>query len=199
VHQFAPASVLRDLNAVLLADGDDDDHFCSVIFARLELDTCGAWVTLASAGHPLPALIRAAGRVEQRGVATTPVGMFADVAPVDVRVGLGPGDALVFYTDGITEARNAHGDLFGETRLRTALSDCIGRSADETAQRLVDAARAYAGGALGDDAAVLVVKVPDDIKDDPIGRVVAATGVPADELRLPAYPHGEPPLPEESL
>jgi serine phosphatase RsbU (regulator of sigma subunit) len=43
--------------------------------------------------------------------------MFDDIAPVDERVGLGPGDALVLYTDGITEARDATGDTFGEDLL----------------------------------------------------------------------------------
>jgi sigma-B regulation protein RsbU (phosphoserine phosphatase) len=194
VHAFLPDAVLRDLNSVLLADGDEDDHFLSVVFGRLELDTCGAWVTLASAGHPIPALIRSAGRVEQRGDPAPPLGMFATVEATNTRVGLGPGDALVFYTDGITEARDDKGDLFGEARLLATLSECIGTSAAETAERLMDAACAYAGGDLTDDAAVLVVRVPDDARDDPLGRVVSATGVPAEELRLPGYPHGDHPV-----
>ena len=192
VHSFLPSAVLRDLNAALLADGDDDDHFCTVAFARIELDTCGAWVTLASSGHPLPVLVRSSGLVERRGLASLPLGMFPTVEPVDDRVGLGPGDALVFFTDGITEARSATGELYGEERLLEELSGCIASTADATASRVVAAARAFAADGLSDDVAVLVVRVPEDARTDPVGRVAQATGVPAGELRLPGYPHGEP-------
>jgi sigma-B regulation protein RsbU (phosphoserine phosphatase) len=197
VRHFQPVDVLRDLNAALLADGDADDHFCSVVFARLELDTCGAWLTLASSGHPLPVLVRASGLVERRGTSSLPLGMFDDIDPVGDRVGLGPGDALVFYTDGITEARGADGDLFGETRLLAELARCAGLSAEETVTHVVDAAHAFAGGRIGDDVAVLVVRVPEDAGADPLGRVVSATGVAAVDLKLPGYPHGEP-APEDA-
>jgi sigma-B regulation protein RsbU (phosphoserine phosphatase) len=190
VHHFEPSAVLDDLNAVLYAEGgDQDDHFCSVAFARLELDTCGAWITLASGGHPLPMLVRATGAVEQRGRAGLPVGMFDAITTVDDRVGLGPGDALVFYTDGITEARNAAGDLFGEARLRDLVRDQAGRPADEMADAVIGAMRTFGDGPR-DDVAVVVVRVPDDLGEDPVQRVVSATGLAAEQLRLPGYPHG---------
>jgi sigma-B regulation protein RsbU (phosphoserine phosphatase) len=191
VHQFSPAGVLQDLNAALRTDGDDDDHFCSVVFGRLELDTCGAWVTLSSGGHPLPMLVRASGLVEPRGVSTVPLGMFDTVTAYDHRVGLGPGDALVFYTDGITEARNDRGELFGDERLVQTLERCAGKAADDIAGVVVDEARSFAGARLSDDVAVLVVRVPDDARGN-VERVAAATGMPASELRLPEYPHGTP-------
>lgn len=190
VHSFHPSDVLRDLNAVITAEADADDHFCSVVFARLELDVCGAWVTLAVSGHPLPILVRASGRVEARGLASLPIGMFDDVAAVDDRVGLGPGDALVFYTDGITEARTAAGEQLGDERLREVLSACVGQPVDAIASAVIDAAAAWSDGVLADDVALLVLRVPEDIGADPLERVVAATGLPAGELRLPGYPHG---------
>ncbi|HEX8003626.1 MAG TPA: GAF domain-containing SpoIIE family protein phosphatase [Mycobacteriales bacterium] len=192
VRTFSPREVLADVNDVLLADGDADDHYCTMVVGRVELDTCGAWVTLSSGGHPLPILVRGKGVVEQRGVASLPLGMFPMVEAYDHRVGLGPGDALVFYTDGITEARAADGGLFGEERLMSVLADCCGLSAEETVARVVHAARAYAANGLGDDAAVLVVRVPEGAAADPLRRLEEATGVPADELRLPGYPHGTP-------
>ena len=68
VHSFAPTDVLRDLNTTLLDHGDADDHFCTAVLGRLELDVCGAWVTLAVSGHPQPILVRASGLVERRRV-----------------------------------------------------------------------------------------------------------------------------------
>jgi len=187
--------VLADLNIVLRSEGDADDHFCSVVFARLELDTCGAWVTLAVGGHPLPLLVRASGRMEARGVAHLPVGMFDAVEAVDDRVGLGPGDALVFYTDGITEARDESGEQFGDGRLREIIAGSAGAPADAIATTIVDAARSWCTGPLADDVAILVVRVPDHLGEDRVGRVAAATGVPVEELHLPGYPHdcGPPP------
>lgn len=190
VHQSSPSAVLRDLNQVLLADGDDDDHFCTTVYGRLELDVCGAWVTLATSGHPQPILIRHAGLVERRGIASLPLGMFPVVEPVDDRVGLGPGDALVFYTDGIIESRDGSGELFGTARLQEVLKACIDQSADAMAEQVVQAARAFAADDLSDDAAVLIVRVPAEARGAGIERVAAATGVPAEELELPGYPHG---------
>jgi phosphoserine phosphatase RsbU/P len=191
-HDAAPSAVLRDLNAALLADADPDvdSRYLTAVFARLELDTCGAWLTLASSGHPLPVLVRASGRVETRGEPSLPLGLFEVVDPVEDRVGLGPGDSLVFYTDGVTEARNTHGELFGEQRLLHLLNDCTSRNGEQIAHRIVEAAKAFSSGTRTDDLAVLVVRVPEDARADPIGRVATATGVPEQDLRLPGYPHG---------
>lgn len=190
VHHFDPAAVLADLNAMLIGEGGDaDDRFCTVAFARLELDICGAWITLASCGHPLPVLVRASGVTEERGRASLPAGMFAAVAPINDRVGLGPGDALVFFTDGITETRDATGDLYGEDRLRDLLATLTGETADIIADAVVQEARRF-GTTLRDDVAIVVLRVPDDLGDDPLARIVAATGIAAGDLRLPDYPHG---------
>ncbi len=191
VHQFRPSAVLRDVNAALLVDDEAglDGHFCSAVFSRLELDTCGAWLTLSSAGHPVPVLVRRSRRVERRGHTTVPLGMFEVIEPVDERVGLGPGDALVFYTDGITEARNHAGEPFGESGLIGTLLELSGRSAEAIADGIIAAAGSFAGDGFDDDVAILVLRVPDDAGREPLARVSAATGVPADELTLPGYAH----------
>ena len=163
------------------------------MFARLELDTCGAWLTFAVAGHPAPILVRRSGKVEQRGVPAPPVGLFPDMDPVEDRVGLGPGDSLVFYTDGVTEARDASGELYGDARLVQLLAEHPGCPAEELAELIVSAVRTFAAGDLQDDLAVVVIRVPDDARTEPVQRVVQATGVPEAELQLPDYPHGDAP------
>jgi serine/threonine protein phosphatase PrpC len=116
--------------------------------------------------------------------------MFDAITTVDDRVGLGPGDALVFYTDGITEASD---DLFGQARLRDLVRDHAGRPADDVADGV--AMRTFGDGSC-DHVAVVVVRVPDDLGEDPVPRVVTATGAPAEQLQLqlqlqlPGYPHG---------
>ncbi|MDQ1365839.1 MAG: phosphoserine phosphatase RsbU/P [Acidimicrobiaceae bacterium] len=192
VRRFKPSEVLREVNAALLAnnEADLDGHFCSAVFSRLELDTCGAWLTLATAGHPLPGLVRRTGTVEFRGHSGLPLGMFEAIEPVDERIGLGPGDALVLYTDGITEARDDQGRTFGEQRLRVALEALSAMPAEAIADGLVDSARRFSGERFGDDVAVVVVRVPDDAGAEPLARVSAATGVAVDQLELPGYAHG---------
>lgn len=191
VHHFQPTDVLAELNTVLWTEGGtEDDRFCTVVFARLELDACGAWLTLASAGHPLPVLVRASGLVEERGRPGLPVGMFETTSTVDDRVGLGPGDALVFFTDGITESRSDSGELYGEARVHETLSSASGQGAEDIASALVADARAFST-AQRDDVAVVVVRVPDDLGEDPLQRVLDATGVGPGDIELPGYAHGE--------
>ncbi|HUQ39749.1 MAG TPA: SpoIIE family protein phosphatase [Acidimicrobiales bacterium] len=193
VHHTRPSMVLEDLNRLLLSADDDaaDDHFCAAVFARVELDTCGAWVTLASAGHPRPLVLRRAGWIDVRGHVALPLGMYPDAGVADDRVGLGPGDSIVICTDGITEARDRRGELFGEDDLAEVLLDGHDLGAEELADRILDAATSYAGGRLHDDAAILVLRVPPDAVEDPSGRVARATGVPVEELRFPGYPLGD--------
>lgn len=190
VHEFSPSDVLRHVNAVFTSDDLEvaDDRYCSAVFARLQLDACGAWLTVANAGHPFPILVRRSGTVEFRTEPTLPVGLFDSIDPIDDRVALGPGDALVLYTDGITEARTPDGDVFGDHRLLEELRLWAGRPVEDIADGIIDAARRFAGRALDDDVAVVVIRVPDDASTDPLGRVSAGTGLPVDRLALPRYP-----------
>jgi sigma-B regulation protein RsbU (phosphoserine phosphatase) len=193
VHSFMPSAVLRDLNTVLLHDADtsSDDHFCTAVFGRVQLDTCGAWVTLASGGHPRPVVVRRAGWIDLRGHVSPPLGMFPDASPADDRIGLGPGDAIVVCTDGITEAHQGTGELFGDEAMPELLLESAGSPAETVARDLVGAARRFAGGRFPDDVAILVLRVPEDATDDPLARVSQATGLPPSALRLPGHPLGD--------
>jgi hypothetical protein len=125
--------------------------------------------------------------------------MFGEIEPIEDRVGLGPGDCLVFFTDGVTEARAQDGTMFGESRLLDLLANCPGCAAEEVASRVVNAATSFASESHSDDVAVLVLGVPDGARDDPVGRVVEATGVAEVDLRLPGYPHGDPPRDSDAM
>jgi sigma-B regulation protein RsbU (phosphoserine phosphatase) len=189
-HRTSPAAVLADLNGAVLADGQADTHYLTAVFGQLELDTCGAWVTFATSGHPLPMLIRRSGVVEPRGEPSLPIGMFDDIAPSEHRVGLGPGDSLLFYTDGVIEARDDAGEFFGEERLLDVLRRCPGLPAEEIVETVLAAVHSFGDGQSADDVALVVLRVPDDAGEEPLRRVVSATGIPEQDLRLPGYPHG---------
>lgn len=190
VHHPEPSAVLQELNTAVLAEPEADGRFCSVVYGRLELDRCGAWVTLASGGHPRPIVVRRDGWLDVRGQAGLLIGLFESPELADDLVGLGPGDALVLCTDGITEARSATGEMFGDERLYTLLLENAGEEAETVAGRLVDAALAFAGGAAHDDIAVLVVRVPNDAIANPALRLLRATGSSEEALSLPRHQVG---------
>ncbi|MDQ3642601.1 MAG: SpoIIE family protein phosphatase, partial [Actinomycetota bacterium] len=160
----SPATVLSHLNEVLLASGpatasETDPRFCTVCLARLEVTAGGATVTLAMGGHPLPYVLGADGTVRQIGRPGSLIGVVPHAAVADEKHHIGPGDALVLYTDGISE-RHYGANFFGERGIEEALTAAAGLSADAIAGRIEDAARRFVDGQPSDDMAVVVVRVP---------------------------------------
>lgn len=189
VHSPLPSQVLGELNAVILAEPDSDGRFCSVVYAGVELDSCGAWITLSCGGHPRPVVVRRAGWIDVRGQAGTLIGLFDDPEIDDDRVGLGPGDAIVFCTDGITEARNEAGEMFGDEAMPAVLLEHAGAPADVIAGALLGAALAFSDGRRHDDVALLVLRVPGDIGEVEFGSPPAvARGGPTAAPEAPAAP-----------
>src|SRR3954451_24960466 len=75
------------------------DPATTTVIAKVELDVCGAWVTVANAGPARPLVVRRAGWVDVRGHPSAPLGGATSYLPADDRVGLGPGDVLVVRRD----------------------------------------------------------------------------------------------------
>jgi PAS domain S-box-containing protein len=152
-----PSRSLWLLNEALLRQRSDR-RFCTVACAYLETLDSGARVGFASAGHPLPLLLRPDGTVEAIGEPGTLLGVVPDPSIEDRAVSLSRGDALVFYTDGVIEARGREEPL-DEARLAALVGGCAGRSADAIAEEVERAAVASHGGRPRDDIAVLVLRV----------------------------------------
>lgn len=157
------------------------DPAAEAVFARLELDKCGAWITLAAVGHPRPIVVRRAGWIDVRG----------HVNGHDDRVGLGPGDAIVLVTPELVGAEDDGHERFGDECLPEALLDCAGAAAGSLADHILDAAASFSAPSLDARAAAFVARVPEEPGRDPLERVSRATGIPAGELRLPGYPLGD--------
>ena len=157
-----PSEVLAALNEAMLRQLPED-RFCTVACVRLEPQdgSAGVGIDVSRAGHPPPLLVRPEGTVEEVGCSGRVLGVFPEAELRDTSLRLMPGEALVLYTDGVTEARSPDGDFFGEGRLRDLLSSCAGCDAVTFARRVKDAVLDFQEGYPHDDLAVLVLRASD--------------------------------------
>ena len=135
-YEERPSAVLGALNDILLrAERVPTERFCTACEMRLRPGQGQLRVTVCLAGHPMPFVVRADGRVEQLGEPGTLLGTFADPELHDVAIDLWSGDAIVAYTDGLVERRDMGIDV-GEVRLAELLSGCTDLSADGIIERI---------------------------------------------------------------
>jgi serine phosphatase RsbU (regulator of sigma subunit) len=153
LHTRRPSAVLQQLNEALLRDRLDY-RFCTVLYASLTPREDRVTACLTTGGHPLPLVLRATGEVHTVGSPGSLLGIVDVPELTEERVELGPGDALVLYTDGVTEAdREA-----GPERLAALLGGCAGSGARVIAEAVERDALAAHGGRVRDDVAVVVVR-----------------------------------------
>jgi PAS domain S-box-containing protein len=161
VQEAKPARMLSIVNEALRAQLEGL-RYCSAVLALLRTDRSGAVLTLSSAGHPLPLLLRGGGDVDPIGRAGTVLGVITDPRLSDEEVRLTRGDTVIFYTDGVTDAR-PDGRDFGPERMPELVARCAEMDAGTTAE-FIDRAVVEAGGdGPRDDAAILVAKVTAEI------------------------------------
>jgi serine phosphatase RsbU (regulator of sigma subunit) len=124
--------------------------------------TTGITGRISAAGHPLALLRRADGTVTEIGRHGTALGLLHGVNLTADPFSLTAGDALLLYTDGVTEARAIDGgELFGEQRLMEVFADCgDDRSAEQIADRIIESVLDYTGARTTDDTALLLLRVP---------------------------------------
>lgn len=123
------------------------------------LDPAGRF-DFINAGHVPPLCVRAAGGVEPLSAPGFPLGMFAGATHEVASTALSPGDQIIVFSDGLTEAQNGAMEMLGETRLAELVADCArnGSSPEEVCNRLVAAAENFAGSApQTDDLTVAVL------------------------------------------
>lgn len=149
-----PCQMLGYLNQHLLKRSP---HNAFVTALMLIYDPRDGTMAYASAGHPMPLLRRECGVVEELPrTGGVPLGIMPNISYRTARVRLEPGQSLLLYSDGITEARNAKREMFETTRLYEALSIC-GEKAQVTLDRIVDHLRAHEAGVRQQDDQTLMV------------------------------------------
>jgi serine phosphatase RsbU (regulator of sigma subunit) len=122
--------------------------------------------TLVQAGHPSPVLLRRGDGVEALGQGGLPVGVLRGADYEEIRFPFGPGDRLVVYSDGLTEAEDRAGQAFGEARLHELLGQHHAAGAEEILEAVAGSVRRWgASEELDDDMTLLILEAMDDEHD----------------------------------
>jgi serine phosphatase RsbU (regulator of sigma subunit) len=133
-------------------------RFATAVLASLDIDTGRLrWI---NAGHPPPLILRGSSLVQPPHCPPArPLGL-QDGKPACCETRLEPGDRLLLYTDGITEARSPDGEFFGEQRLADFISAAVsaGEPAPEMVRRLMRHVLTHQAGQLQDDASIVVLE-----------------------------------------
>jgi serine phosphatase RsbU (regulator of sigma subunit) len=111
-----PLSEIMKATNIYLCQKNLDGKFATVVMARLNREGALEYV---NCGHVSPILVRSTG-IDRMEDANVPVGLMADASYSSTQVKLQPGDRVVLFSDGITEAQNAKGEFYGDDRLHTS-------------------------------------------------------------------------------
>ena len=106
-----------------LCKRSSDERYATLFYGVLAMDGQFEFV---NCGHVPPMIRRASGAVEDLTEGNMPVGMFAEAEFPCARARLEPGDFLVVYTDGVSEAANTQSEFYGEERIREVLREYTG-------------------------------------------------------------------------
>ncbi len=149
-----PVKVLSTMNKATLVRGQPEIFFTAVYFT---VDVKSGEILLANAGHCLPYLVKSTGGIEPvTDGAGGPVGILDDTSFEATTFRLFPGDSLVLYTDGVIEAANAHGVLYGQNRLESTLS-FAGSRPNILAEHIVKSVEEHSSnGPPNDDLTLLI-------------------------------------------
>jgi len=156
------ATALEDLPRLLESvnrlfyENTPDDRYATLFFA--DYSDAGRTLRYVNCGHNPPLLLRADGRLERLAATATVLGMFRKWKCEAGETTLAPGDLLVMFTDGVTEAADASGEEFGEARLAETVRSLAGTSAQAMLDGIVAAVERFSGGVQSDDLTLVVTR-----------------------------------------
>ena len=158
------AAIMRNINA-LAYRSTTLDQFATFFLARLEEPTLR--LTYTNAGHNYPMVFRRSGERRTLECGGIVVGILEGATYEEDTIALENGDRVVFYTDGIVEAANAAGELFGDERLERlvrALPETM--TSEQVTERILEGVRDFLSGLEpGDDMTVMVLRVLEPVPD----------------------------------
>jgi phosphoserine phosphatase RsbU/P len=151
----SPARIMSKASEVLLRQSEPE-VFASAFLGLL--DPADGTLTYCNAGHPPCMLLGRDGRVSELSLHSLVLGVVSCASFMDVKTRLEPGQLLVMYTDGITEARRGE-DFFGFERLGDTLGGLGGQNAEDVVRGLFETVRGYADDLFSDDIAVVALRL----------------------------------------
>ncbi|MGC9479738.1 PP2C family protein-serine/threonine phosphatase [Streptomyces sp. WG4] len=162
IYDPDPCAALANLDAVLKGEYQGSDpRYCTAVFGVLQPVPDGSYsVTLAGGGHPSALAVRVDGTVQAISTAGGQlIGMLPSPQFVQTTARLFPGECLLLYTDGLTEARTSDGRMLDEDGLTRHLAATAPRTADQLLQS-VETLLTFLGEGVTDDTALLALSVP---------------------------------------
>ena len=163
-HERSVAAILENINT-LVYRSTSVHQFATFFLARLEEDTLR--LAFSNAGHNHPVVFRRGGGREMLVRGGVVVGILEDARFEEEALTLEPGDRLVLYTDGVTEAANARGELFGEEALYELVTGLPGDlTSEQVTDRILEGVRTHLAGVdAGDDITLVVLRVLEPAED----------------------------------
>jgi len=152
-----PADFLARANEVIV-DEIGGGKFITMLYVLVDPKT--RTISCASAGHPAARLVDRDGNVTPLAGSGLALGIEPDQEYETEQAQLEPGVSVVLYTDGVPEARR-DGELYGEERLDELLRRCADLGPQELAEAILAECRDFAGGELGDDCALVCLRLSD--------------------------------------
>jgi len=158
--------VLEALNEFFYEDLGQAELFITMVFLKYQPQT--RLLEYSSAGHNPPIVYRAAsGEIERLDAEGLILGVIHEIRFERKRLELQPGDLLLLYTDGITEAENSHGDFFGDERLCAIIPELVDLEPQQIIDQLLEQVRLFTGvHNFRDDISLVVMKVEEDTGTD---------------------------------
>ncbi len=150
-----PHRLLQSVNR-LFYENTPDDRYATLFFA--DYDDATRCLRYANCGHNPPLLLRANGELERLCATATVLGLFKEWKCGIEEISLRPGDTLLVYTDGVTEAPNSAGEEFGEARLEEMFRSHHREPVNALLARILDAVQKFSGASQADDLTLFIAK-----------------------------------------
>ena len=151
-----PHQLLQSVNR-LFVENTPEDSYATLFYA--DYDDANHCLRYANCGHNPPLLLRASGEIERLGATATVLGLFTQWSCEVKKIAVGPGDMLVIYTDGVTEAPNQAGEEFGESRLMKIVRAHPQLPVKEMLSMILDEVQNFSGASQADDLTLVIARV----------------------------------------
>ena len=150
-----PHQLLQSVNQ-LFVENTPEDSYATLFYA--DYDDANHCLRYANCGHNPPLLLRANGDVERLEATATVLGLFRDWTCEVKKVSVGPGDVLVIYTDGVTEAPDQAGEEFGESRLLEIVRSHQQLPVKKMLSAILNEVQQFSGASQADDLTLVIAR-----------------------------------------